>query len=200
MIGIAGLALAPERAQAIVIDFGPSTGSPMLMESDHYSDQGLIITDNGSDSGMCSGLECSWLMPATVGGVAIDGLYVSAEAADPATETTFMLYFGDGATDISFDYATDSGEILMSMGTSAPDLEATSMLPYGTMQWGQVSLANESPLYALQVSALDSGQLILDNVAFSAAIPEPSAALVFGIGALITSRGLRRSRSARTRN
>lgn len=35
MIGIASLALAPERAQAIMIDFGSSMGTPMLIESDH---------------------------------------------------------------------------------------------------------------------------------------------------------------------
>lgn len=118
IIVFASLALAPLRAYAILIDFG--AGTPMLIESDHYSSLGLTIYNNADHPG-CPSLDCSSLVASTGTGTDSTGLYLSAYAADLDERTIFELYFGSGVTEFWFDWATNSDTLFMSADITIPE-------------------------------------------------------------------------------
>jgi hypothetical protein len=69
------------------------------------------------------------------------------------------------------------------------------------MKWDHVTLTLAAPIMKLEIQELGFGQLIIDNYFQSTQpIPEPGAALLFGIGAIGTGLRLRGARRTSTRS
>ncbi len=191
------LLFAPMGAQAMStsIDFGIGS-DPVSFAGDEYASQGVTIA--ATEDGMATPLS---LKLTGVMGTDITGYYLSAGELADLLQTTITLSFEGGVTSVSFDYATLNGALFMSSpDIGIPDDAIAGVGPFGSLFWGTVSLAMTSPIFSLDIHELATSELILDNLRFTRAIPEPGAALLFGIGAIGTGLRLRGARRTSTRS
>lgn len=192
------LPLAASNASAGLIDFetdGAGAPSGTSFPSAEYAGQGVVILD--SDPSAASTF-LNDTNPANVG-TAIQGKYVNVGAFQNIPVTFVDLFFAPGISSFSFDWASGLADIVVSifdpddapLGTFGDVADTDFVNGAGfTVPAGSVAFVGDTAIGRVRISDSVEGNagLIVDNLGFQQVIPEPSAALLLGLGLALVGR------------
>lgn len=190
-------------ASAVSINFDtmqdgtPYTGLGGSFPSNEYN--GVVINDSDPATGITYVNE---IHPDNVG-TAISGYYVNVGAFDGTPQTELTFDFTTVVTDVSFDFATPSGDLTVTaLDVTGATLGVYNLMgldpftnqagfPYGA---GHVDISGIGEIASIIVHPDLNQALIVDNLNFSP-VPIPAAAWLFGSG-FISLIGAARRRKA----
>jgi hypothetical protein len=165
----------------------PFVGLSDSFPSSEYAGLGVTITDSDPTVGSTY---VNLINPLNVG-TAISGYYINVGAFVDVTPTYVELSFGPSVLGVGFDFATPTGTIRLLAYDSA-DTEIYDAFHIGSNAFinqagfaensGSAAIGGLGTIARVRVEAEVDQALILDNLSFRSAVPEPGTLLLLGSG------------------